>query len=114
MVASAAPAQSHGLRERGFHENELVAFTGLGSGHGDRPAAAGRSPEAGLVRGVQITVGILSACVSVWFLPGIFVIGVALSLALQRIRCPNCGHPVGWGEYRLFGLRFWWWRNLVK
>jgi len=63
---------------------------------------------------VIFIVGLLAACVSFWFGLGILLMVFVLSAVIERIKCPNCGHPIGWGEYRLIGLHFWWWRNLIK
>jgi hypothetical protein len=41
-----------------------------------------------------------------------FLWTVLVELASRRIKCPVCQRPIGFGRYRIFGLRLEWWKAI--
>jgi len=51
--------------------------------------------------------------VSPWFFVVVVGWAIWLEVVTDRIPCPSCGKRIAWGQYRVLGIRFNWWRLVV-
>jgi len=59
---------------------------------------------------IAISISVIN--VSAWFGIAILVWAIFIEVASSKIRCDDCGRPVGWHRYKLFHLSFNWWNPL--